>query len=90
VDDSTADGRAAPDPAMRDFILAQGAEVGGAAVVLFTTATLHPGPRAGESAPALVTSTARELGLPAEIALFGFPAYRLQCALGAELLPAER
>lgn len=82
---------ASPSP-LRAVILAQALEPGGAAVVLFTSATLAAA--TGDRAPVdpvvadRVVGTADELGMgPAGPALFGPDAYLLQSALGSGLLP---
>ena len=77
---------------LREVILAQALEPGGAAVVLFTSATLAAGtddrdpvdPAAAER----VVATAHELGMGVTApALFSADAYVLQSALGSDLLP---
>ena len=89
------------DPSrLRRVILAQAHEPGGAAVLLFTTATLTevPGPGDGvdtadgtaDAGADLVTATATDLHLDAVPPdLFTADAYLLQSALGERLLPED-
>lgn len=79
---------------LRQVILAQAHEPGGAVVVLYTSATLtHPGDGpTGEEAGAaeVVAQTASELNLDTDpLASFSVDAYLLQSALGERLLPGE-
>jgi hypothetical protein len=82
------------DPSrLRRVILAQAEEPGGAAVLLFTTATLADGADgAGDpvgGADGVVGRTAAEMELDGPPELFSPDAYLLQSALGEQLLPGE-
>ena len=79
---------------LRQVILAQAHEPGGAVVVLYTSATLtspEDGPTTHDAHPVeVVTRTAGELELSADpLTLFSADAYLLQSALGERLLPGE-
>jgi len=82
-----------PSP-LRQVILAQAFEPGGAVVLLFTSATLESADDSDteqtSSTPDLVADTAGELQLGAALPeLFTADAYLLQSALGDRLLPGE-
>ena len=81
------------DPSrLRRVILAQAHEPGGAAVLLFTTATLTAGDASepADGVPDLVAATATELEVGSDLPdLFSADAYLLQSALGERLLPED-
>ena len=76
---------------LRRVILAQAHEPGGAAVLLFTSATLTGAAAEvleGAAGPDQVAQVARDLGTdPGTLELFTADAYLLQSALGERLLP---
>ena len=77
-----------PSP-LRRLVLAQFHEPGGAAVQLFTTATLRGGWDRGRAAA--VVATAADLGLDLDrVELFSADAYLLQSALGERALAGDR
>ena len=75
---------------LRQVILAQAFEPGGAVVVLYTSATLTGDGDGQSDAAGVVAETATELEL-GEVApdLFSADAYLLQSALGERLLPGD-
>jgi hypothetical protein len=82
------------DPSrLRRVILAQAEEPGGAAVLLFTSATLADGDADGATdtvrAEGVVGRTAAEMELDGPPELFSPGAYLLQSALGERMLPGE-
>jgi hypothetical protein len=74
---------------LREVVLAQAFEPGGAVVLLFTSATLTDS-GSGSGTPDVVEETARELELGDVLPdLFTADAYLLQSALGERLLPGD-